>query len=323
MVTVRWSDLNLELCYKGTLEDLCAPELQDITACTPGFVPLGLYGFALGQFSEVLVFGTSFAARVPNATIMIGSVEATVGSPTPLFRHLMWRYHEDDLHLDLDETSTLRIWGATPDTAEAHVLTACRHLRDDADTECSLWSLDCGYPEDPEPIEAPISLRRPSVISDIEPLRLYYSGLVEPEDILAVLHFYRSLEYYSIISKVGDVTALRTRTDLSPKAFLVEITKSLGGDERADLCRLLGRLADAAIHADAHGHGLVTEATASALGNALYDFRNSIVHAKYDHRASLLVPSVFSRLERLHQWRLLLKRLAAKAMDTLGTRVGG
>lgn len=320
IVTVRWLELNLELCHSGKLDDFYPPKLEDIARSTPGFVPLGLYGFALNQFSEVLLYGTLSDVCVPDATVMLGTVEATVGSPSPLFHYLMYQYHDNDVFPPLDEVSTLRVWGASPQDAEAYILSACRHLRDDAGVRCRLWSLEFEYPDDDESVNSPIKLDRPPAVLDIEPIRLYYRGLVDDDDMLAIIHYYRALEFYSIMSKVSDVAALRGRPDLSPRAFLTELTKTLGGDERADICRLMGRLADAGVLAEAQRAGLTAEPTASSLGNALYDFRNSIVHGKYDHRTALLVPSVFAGPEPLPQWRSLLRVLAAKAIDTFGVR---
>jgi hypothetical protein len=68
----------------------------------------------------------------------------------------------------------------------------------------------------------------------------------------------------------------------------------------------------------AHGAGLIQAADVGLLANGVYDFRNSIVHAKYDQKATITVDRLLDRPPHLAAWRKVLMELATEAMNLYG-----
>lgn len=113
---------------------------------------------------------------------------------------------------------------------------------------------------------------------------------------------------------------MRRRQDLTSKEFTIQVAKMVGDEDRSNICRLVAVVADGAILRLAVKDNLIEKPAADLLGNKLYDFRNSIVHAKHDNRAPMFVPSIFENPPELEAWRRMLDRLARAAIDKLGTR---
>jgi hypothetical protein len=318
LTRVRWRQLGLEICHTELEQYATSPDLKDVADKSPGFAARGLYGFSIGQYTEVFLLD-DVGAPVPHMSLKLGRVEVTVSDPSPLVVYLFTDYHDNNVHPDWGSITSMRVWGCSPDKAENYLLAAHTYVMEELGYRVRFFSLAFWWPDERLEHSSKIHLVKPAPTLDIEPLRLYYRGLVEEDNTLAVLQFYGVLEYYSIMSRHSEVGSLRNNKDLPTKDFIVEMTKLLGGEERTDICRLIGKLADAVLLQEAVESELIKERSAGALGNAIYNFRNSLVHAKYDHRTSIFVRSVFEDLVELPAWRTLLDRLA-KAINAFGGR---
>lgn len=302
LTTVRWPLLALTVVHP-TLDDIwLGPDLDAIARMTPGFQLRGRYGFTLGQYTEILAIQEH--REFVNAVVRMGTAELTLGEPTPLFRYLFASLHDRDVHGEWEFLHSLRLWMCPPELAEAYLLDGYAALAKLPAVSLRLHSLfDYEYPEEGDEASNLIQLELPPAVTDIEPLRLYHDGLTQNDAGTAILQHYRVLEYYSIVSRHGEIDALRRRSDLNSRQFTLEVAKLIADEERASICRLVASLADAAILKQAVDSVLIDRPQAHILGNRLYDFRNSIVHAKQDHRTQMFVPSVFEDPPELIAWR--------------------
>src|SRR6478736_880440 len=318
LTTVRWRELALTLVHSPPEPEYRfwrTPNVADALAKTPGLRMHGQFGFTLGQYTEVLALQD--VPHPASAILKMGTVELTLGEPTPLFRYLCNNQHDSDIHGEWEGLSSMRLWNCPPDLAEAYLLEGHAAL---ARQHCpalrfyQIFEYDYGD-EFETNSEEPIELQLPSAITDIPALRLYHDGQIQPDSATAILQFYRVLEYFSVVGRHNEVEALRRRPDLSSKEFTLEVAKVIGGEERSNICRMVASLADATILNGAATDSLIERADAQLLGNRLYDFRNSIVHAKQDQRTQMFVPSTFEEPPEFAAWRRVLTLLARAALD--------
>ncbi len=325
-VEVHWSEIGMAVYHSPTQGLIGYHDIDDVAARTPTLTLHGDHGFTLGQFSEFFVFSGWLDRQLRPLTVTMGSTEITLGEVTPLGRYLFAPVHERKFDPDWDDLSSLRIWGKNAERAEPCLLSAVIFLKKELGLNFSLYPLEgfeYDFPEEEglQKHELQVKeLRAPGAIVDIEPLRLYYKGLEESDDASAVLQYYRVLEYYSILSLHSKVDALRADRGLTSKDFLKSVAGLIERDERGAILRVVSQIADIGILERAKEAGLVDEAAPQSLGNALYDFRNGLVHAKYDQRAAMVVESVFSPSSVTLAWRRILESLALSAMNTFGTR---
>jgi hypothetical protein len=321
LVTVRWRDLGLSLVHAVPAHPWGSPDIGEVAAHTPGFRAHGLHGFTLDGYTEVLALEDRGYRQGPAALVHIGNVEVTLAEPTPLLRYLLQRHYDDDYHGEWETISSMRVWQCPPERAEAHLIEAHAALTK-AGRYFDLISFDLTYPDYDEEEEQPklVELKLPSAVTDIEPLRLYHRGLTQSDAATAILQFYRVLEYYSVVSRHTEVDALRRRADLNSRDFTVQVARLVGDEDRASICRLLAMIADGALLQRAVNLKLIEKATSHELGNKLYDLRNTLVHAKHDHRTPMFVPSIFADVPELVGWRVSVEELARAALDKLGTR---
>ena len=52
--------------------------------------------------------------------------------------------------------------------------------------------------------------------------------------------------------------------------------------------------------------------------NALYSFRNSIVHAKYEYTSSFIVDSILNSSSQLTLWREVMSRFIPEVLNRFG-----
>lgn len=153
---------------------------------------------------------------------------------------------------------------------------------------------------------------------DIEPVRLYYYALSETDNASACLYYYRILEFYSFLMKYEELEKRRRDYTLSPKDFLFEVSKVLTQNEKQDICSFVSRLITTPIMDLAITNNLVKAPDNGSLCNALYEFRNSIVHAKYEHRMTMTVESILNPSAEIIGWKRILRELALEVLNRYG-----
>ncbi len=310
-----WPLLGLTI-YHGQEE---WPEQADLLAHTPGLTFQGYSGFCLGQYSEF------FIEPLPTAAALsFGAVAITFGSATPLAVHLFDAYRDEHIHGEWEHIESVRIQGATSDNAEIILLNAIARYAERYEVQPKIvqiapvaWMTEEELDRF-EPSELPGSHLVPR---DIEPLRCFYYAGINADPAFACIQYYRVLEYYAFFSLGTKVGALRRDSGLADREFLITIGQMLSRDEKGPLMQLIAQLADPVLLAKAAETKLITAPNPQMLGNALYDFRNSIVHGKYDQRAALYVDSVVAPPGTTKAWLTILEKLAKAAIDTCSSKL--
>jgi hypothetical protein len=108
---------------------------------------------------------------------------------------------------------------------------------------------------------------------------------------------------------------------LSDREFLKQIAAVISRDEKGPILKLVNQLADQGILNCAEQAKVITASDHRDLGSRLYDFRNSIVHAKYDQRSSMHSQSILSGETDAKKWQEPMRRLAWKAINTHGRKL--
>lgn len=158
-----------------------------------------------------------------------------------------------------------------------------------------------------------------SIHGDIEPLRCMYYAMANREPAAACIQYYRVLEFYAFFSLSRTLSKLRRDSSMSDREFLLQSAQLLTKDERGPIQRLISELAEPEHIQFAANEGLIPKPDSHMLASTLYEFRNSIVHAKHDAHAPVTVDSVIATSTGTLAWRNILQQLARKAIHTHST----
>jgi hypothetical protein len=288
------------------------PSQSDFAKNTPTLVFHGHSGYTIDQFSEFFIDNTTEPME-----LRIGSVEISFGDATPLAVHLFNAQQDEHVHGEWSFIRTVRIHGVAATNAEVVLLNALQRYAERFEVQPRVveiapvtWISDEEYERipdraGPDPV---------SITADLEPLRCFYYAAVNAEPAASCIQYYRVLEYYAFFSLQSSLSAIRHNNSVSERDFLLEVSKMLSRDEKGPLLKLVSNLADPSILRAAVEERLIQSQDATALGTALYDFRNSIVHAKYDQRSTLVVDSVTTPGRVTLAWKSLLERMAKAAI---------
>ena len=316
MSKIVWRSLDLVVFHSEEM----FPTLDDFSKHTPGLVFHGHFGFSLGQYSEFFIGGLPIYCPM-----MFGSVEVTFGEPTPLAMRMFETYRDKHFHGEWENINSVRILGCTAHNAELVLLNAFDRYEESFSVLPHVEEINhISWAEPPETDEEAL-LKKPltfpaAVVSDIDALRCFYYARTNPEPATACIQYYRVLEYYAFFSLQQTLALKRRDSSLSDRDFLLSTTQLLTRDEKSPIVKLVGELADSTILGTAHKAGFIRNADASQLGLALYEFRNSVVHAKYDQRVALSVDSVVATPSDTQAWQTVLHALAKRALNLKGTR---
>lgn len=313
---VTWRHLRLTVSHLVELW----PALSDLAENTPGLHFHGQFGFSLDRYSEFFVDNTSNVAA-----FRFGNVEITFGQPSPLICYMFDKYRDKHYHGDWENFTTIRILGCGRESAEIAMLNAFDRYEEHYGalpraTEVGEieWSVDFVVDEK-ELEEAPINCS-PSLAADVEPLRCMYYARTSAEPAAACIQFYRVLEYYAFFALSQKIGILRRDSSVSDRDFLMSAAQLLTKDEKTPIVKLIAELVTRETLDLAVSHDLIKTPESSQLAVAAYDFRNSVVHAKYDQRATLIVDPVVSAPTGTNVWRRVLHQLAKDAISRHASR---
>lgn len=291
------------------------PDHTDLLRRNPQLKFHGLFGYSIGKYHEFFV--TSLDDDY--VEFRLASAGITFGDVTPLAVFLFAAYRSSRKHgYAWDHLSTIRITNAPADAVEAYLINAMQLF---AGRFYPLRILACKpvRPWEPDEIK-PLPKRVTSIPTDIEPLRLFYHGLHESESESACLQFYRVLEFYAFFEIQSAVGQLRVDNSIDERQFLLRVSRLVFRNDRGPIVRLVARIAGKRVLSRAVNAGLIPRADPQLLGDALYDFRNSLVHAKYDQRALILTPSPLAERSTIHEWQNVLRELSRAALGKLSRR---
>jgi hypothetical protein len=294
------------------------PDHRDIEQANGGFVKFhGLTGFSAGSYHEF------FVGELPGCMgFRMGKIEVSFGTASPLIAYLFGGDHRSKYFGTWEEIATARIVGATLDEAEIAFLNAAIRYRDALGVLPIIWAMDDGFmvDEEAEPHEASVLIQAPS-IGEIDPVRFFYHGLSQSDGAAACIYFYRVLEYYSFLTNKKQMHKLRNDTSVSEEDFAKQILQLITKDEKGPFLQLINSLADEDTLKHSVAAKLIKSPTPSLLGEAIYAFRNSIVHGKTSYGYALQSTSVLVEDNSLSLWRVILRSLASRAMEQYGSRL--
>ncbi|WP_340028488.1 hypothetical protein MHB71_00140 [Paenibacillus sp. FSL H7-0940] len=146
-----------------------------------------------------------------------------------------------------------------------------------------------------------------------EPLSLYNKAKKLEDPIL----YYRVLEYFFIINKKLEIKksieSYNNADNLD--TFIIEMSALYRKEESELLKNLLNNIEDIEHLIDyAKQKGLVDSLDVSTFSTKLYEYRNSIVHSKYDTKFKINVPTIeiFHPESKDRYWIEILRKLAEK-----------
>ena len=326
LIEVRWPPLDLVAYHEPPQWSDVGPDPRNAERHTPQLTIHGRFGYTLSQFSEFFVIADWYwyDDAIYFVDARIGTSEVTIGEVTPLGRYLFNYHHDIHIHPDWSSLCSVRIWGRPVDFIESQLLHAVILLKKQYNLRFHLFPLlDEEYPEGSLTADRDrvTQIQAPGAVLDIEPLRLFYSGMRQTDHSYAFLQYFRVLEFYSVYRLHGEVDKHRRDPQLGSRDFIKTIAGILRPDDKSAIGQLVALLADSAILDEASKRGLVASpARPATLANALYEFRNSVVHAKYDQIASTTTEPLFQEIPLLEAWRKTCEELAFAALHTFGLR---
>jgi len=277
------------------------------------FTPHSNFGFTLSQYSEFLVASPEYC------NFDMDGVEASFGEATPLAAMIFWPIHNRKVHGEWQEFTSLRICGVGADLAEVaflNAMTAYHEKFEFLPDITNLWPVeDWQAPDQKDQVHT-----APPIITDIDPLRFYYNGLAQNDAIAACIYFYRTIEYFSFLTNAAEINMLRNDATTTDAEFPRKILRLITRDEKGPIFKLIASIADDKLLEYAKFMGLIKDAASSTLCDAIYAFRNSIVHGKFSYGYSLVSGSVLQHEPQIHYWRETLRSLAYSALEKCGSR---
>lgn len=293
-------------------------DFEEIEKANSGRVKFhGLMGFSIGPYHEILV-----GELQEHICFKMGQFEVSFGAATPLMAYLFDGVHREKYFGLWESIATARILGASADEFEVIFINAAIRYNEIFGVLPRPFSMDESllFDEESERKEPPVSVQPPP-IRDIDPIRFMYYGLSQSDDVAACIYFYRVLEYYSFLTNKQQMSKLRYDSSVSEDDFSKQILLLVTRDEKGSLLKLVNALADDSALTYAVSSGLIKNTNAALLGEAIYSFRNSIVHGKNSYGYALQSAPVLVETSELVHWRGLLRQLAARAVQNYGNRL--
>lgn len=163
-------------------------------------------------------------------------------------------------------------------------------------------------------------VRTRPAIGELVPVQLYNaaaSSSGEPR----FLGFYRVLEFFFGRARKAELAAARRDPSLPDSTFFKRIR-----EERGEIPQLQAAIRSALTPAEkqmlvsfANHHQLAKCSSIDDVSKALYDFRNSIVHAKEEEAHRSRVPDPFRSGDDAEKWPWVAEFLAGKCIRRLGS----
>lgn len=319
---ICFTPLNLSFLYdKDPSEDFYCLDIQKIEKLNANFKAHGRLGYSLDSFHEFFLHTEDFAYlnfRMENA-------EISLGEATPLAKFIFYSEHKNDYHGDWDYIPTIRLLNVDEDKLEVFLLNALNHIQVFTGFEASLksirWKDYASWLEQSDDSEEDSELiihDRINVHKDFEAVSLYRYALMARDKIPACIYYYRMIEFYAFLRKHYEIEKIRQDKSLDSKDFSKRIHELVKANERENICGLVEEIVTPEILDFAFQNHLSQSNSKKVFSNALYNFRNSIIHAKYEHTSSLIVESILNSSPQLALWREVMGRLIPKVLDKFG-----
>lgn len=302
----------------------CYADISNIEAATAGFKNFNNCGFCIGPtYAEFLAI-VAYPKKWKYVTLSIAGKEVTFGDVSPLAIYVYDGIHDRDFHGDWADAKSIRIHNVPPDRLEAYLLTAILHMRETSGVIISIVGVhDFEYPNEEDTPAEGISLEEeriisiPNVIANNDVLRLYYDVTCSgPDGLYKYIQQYRIIEHFAFDEYSEQILKARSDRAISDHEFLERIRAIFTKDERGVICKYLSAIFDQAIMTSAVDLGVIDRPDRLILANAIYDRRNSLVHAKTDARTCLVTNSPLFPIPLMHEWDAIMSMIVKKAVNS-------
>jgi hypothetical protein len=323
--------LNLSFYYDKKLSLDAADDyyldINKIEKLNPHFKAHGRCGYSLGCFHEFFLL----SEESPHVSFRIENAEISLGEATPLSRYIFDGEHKGKYHGDWEYIQTIRLLNVPPDKLEIYLLNALNHiqvctgfkdhLKSISWKDYVFWLEQSDESEEDDELETDnesIIEDQIKVYKDIEAVSLYRYALTAEDNLSACIYYYRIIEFYAFLRKHHEIDKIRQDQSLNSKNFSKKIHNLVKANESENICGLLEEVVTIPILDFAFNNQLTPSNTKKAFANALYGFRNRIVHAKYEHTSSLIVDSILNPSSELAMWREVFSKLVPEILDKFG-----
>lgn len=159
-----------------------------------------------------------------------------------------------------------------------------------------------------------VRIRTRNDFSSVEPLLLYNQAQIFDND-EKFLYLYRILEFSMNRARIQKVAEARLDSNFTDND-LIKIIENKNEE------KLLSNLLNEALNSNqkkrmagyAFNRKLINEDNYKLLTNALYKYRNSIVHAKEQQNTEIRIPDPFEQIEEINPWIKVVDELALKCI---------
>jgi len=328
-IQIRLCGLNIELSNKD-LAFLSTGEKIKKT----GYFHLNHCGFTYKNYGEIsiIVIPSKYAYTIEAQEwhanplkFKIRNKLFEVGSASPLFVLLNEPIYRDS---DWQYFTTIKIINTNnkeikTDTIKALFYLNSHYLKNigliakihqmeiNLDEELDLWSDE--YYDRFKKLNR-VRIRTRNDFSSIEPLLLYNQAQIFDND-EKFLYLYRILEFFMNRARIQKVAEVRLDSNFSDND-LIRIIENKNEE------KLLSNLLNEALNSNqkkrmagyAFNKKLINKDNYKLLTNALYKYRNSIVHAKEQQITEIRIPDPFEQIEEANPWINIVDELALKCI---------
>lgn len=153
--------------------------------------------------------------------------------------------------------------------------------------------------------------------NSVEPLKLY-SYALNQQDSDKFLAFYRIVEFFFNRFQEKKLNELRYDDHLSEKEILKQISLNRELEYIINMVNwaltdsMKSKLVDFAYH-----HSLIQSSNINVLSESLYEFRNSIVHAKESELDRTTIPDPFNVETQINKWIFIVRFIAERLIKEL------
>lgn len=302
------------------------------------------YGFSINNYGEFFLGTDEYSlydiyGNVSEIDLKfnIGDAYIEFNSVSPLCRLLIEPYYSDKAEYIADRGLeeyfyTLKIYNAPQNTHKEIVVKAlfylnAHYLKKTKKPLTIFHLIPEGYDENDlsEETDDEIIISRKRVfkrkdIISIEPLYFYNDACIQTRD-NQFLGFYKVLEFFFYRGMEKELESCRYDKAISEKEILSIIQNK---DERSLLKNLLNnvltknekkKLIDYLLNKD-----YLKDNNFDKFSNRIYDYRNSIVHAKENQISNTNLPDIFNEDEDYQVWNYLIKYIAEHCIKRLNCK---
>ena len=280
----------------------------------------GQYGYSIGSFHEVFV-----EEPIPYLEFNLADAEVKLGEASPFCQILFSSAYISHYHREWGEIKSLKFIGVKQEDFETYLLNALIYIQKVTGFKVEFYSFE--FDEEQEAIwakfhdKAPNYVKiseKPQVYKDVEILRLYHYALTSKDNIAACIYFHRVVEFYAFVRKHSEIDRVRRDGAIDSKKFAKEIQKMIKASEGENIYSLIQEVVTSSILDFAYTYQLVDSKDAKKFAKNLYEFRNSIIHAKSEHNSIFITDSVLNPSSEVALWREVFSRLVPEILNKFG-----